>query len=411
MRKLFYASSLVLVTSLLLTSAICYFFLNACRKLDHQSAHSSIDNTERFFKLPSDAHPALQKVVTQMRRMNQRTPFINDFVAKQGFAIWNKAVITPVTRKNTASRLLGETEEYSLLIPLVWDNGEMVHAAIAAKVTEDSVFFSLLDGSNYSTYNTDSASRGLNGRQLSATLMYLDNLVFGHNMYEVKDSAAFPCKGNNVKFVAAPDSIVTTSSEDRSVVMSYYICYVTWVPPHHGQVVGCPPGALNCNAYVPVYNCDFYNIIADDGYEYGDENPPPPVGGGEGGGGEGGNGYCRFFPGTQHDCGAGADPGWEPVDEETGGSGPYDPYIYDSVRISRYLKDSFPCLYSFLKDSFQNANQIAQLSGVNLFKDSARMHLRFEISDSATQENQVSAYTKGDFIYVSPENVTSFRLQ
>src|SRR5258706_823729 len=274
MRKFFHSSPLGLISILLSAWVICYFSLNACRKIDHQNNRSQIDNTERFFKLSPNVHPAVKQVANKIRKLNEQRNFINRFVTKQGFALWDKAVVTPIRSANTAARL--ESSDYSVLIPLVWDNAPLVHSAIAAKVTSDSTYFTVLDGGNYATYNADSASRGMNGRQLSATLMFLDNLVFGHTMFEIKDSAAFPCKGKKVEFVAAPDSVVpNTSNLGRMEILTYVVCTTTWVPPHDGQLTGCDPDDLNCNGYVPLQNCDFYTVVGDDGYGNGDDSPPP----------------------------------------------------------------------------------------------------------------------------------------
>jgi hypothetical protein len=402
MKKFFSTSPLGVLCIILFTCSICYFVLYACRKIDQRTNLNQIDHTERFFKTSSDVHPAVKKVIDVMRKINDKRKFINKFVEKQGFALWNKAYVTPIRPANTASRL--EASDYSVMIPLVWDDKPMVHSAIAAKVTSDSVYFTLMDGSNYADYNADSASRGMNGRQLSLTLMFLDNLVFGHVMFQVNDSASFPYKDKKVLLVAAPDSIVpNTSGLARMEIISYTICTTIMVPPHEGQLVGCAPDDPNCNGYVPITHCDTYTIYGDDGYgQDGGDSPPPDISVGNG---NGGNDYCRLFPGgISHNCGAGDPPGWVPISDDN--YTPYSPLIHDSVNYTRILKDSFPCLYHLLKDSLQNGNMLAQVLGVNLFNDSTVMHITYSISDSITTLSQPAAYTHSGAVFVNGSNIS-----
>jgi hypothetical protein len=142
------------------------FIFHACRKIDRAGNSSKIDNTKRFFTIPGQTHPAVKRVADKMKRMDQRYPFINKFITKQGFALWDKAIVT------SGGSARGQSSNYSVLIPLVWDNYDLVHAAIAAKVTEDSVYWTLMDASNYADYNANAASRGLDGHQLEITLIH-----------------------------------------------------------------------------------------------------------------------------------------------------------------------------------------------------------------------------------------------
>jgi len=308
MRKFISNSPLATVIIISLITLISSILVNACRKFDHQSK-PKIDKAERFLTLPPNVHPAVKRVVEKIRRVNQRTNFLNDFISRQGFARWDKAIVTGTKSVSIAGRV--NAEDYCLLIPLVMEDQEQVHGAIGCKVTADSVFFTLLDGSQPESYNADSTVKGLNGRELSLTLMYLDSLVFGHNFFHIKDSAAFAGLGKNVKY-ARPDSIsLIPSSTSRMVIYQVWICYTVWVPPHHGQVVGCDPGDPNCNDYDEEVHCDYYELGGDNGYEIDDDNPPPPSDGDSGGGG-GGSDLCRFFPIDGHQCGSGNPPGWTP---------------------------------------------------------------------------------------------------
>ncbi len=41
-----------------------------------------------------------------IRKLNNQRKFINQFVSKQGFALWNKAVVTPIHHGNSAARII-----------------------------------------------------------------------------------------------------------------------------------------------------------------------------------------------------------------------------------------------------------------------------------------------------------------
>lgn len=106
-----------------------------------------------------------------------------------------------------------------------------------------------------------------------------------------------------------------------------------------------------------------------------------------GGGGFTSNPDCTKFPGGE--CG-GAHVGWINVRGLDGG---YNPYSYDTIGISNALRDSFPCIYAYIRDSFPNANYIAQLAGTNIFKDSAYFHLMYDTSAINTSAGQPSGQT------------------
>jgi uncharacterized membrane protein YgcG len=168
-------------------------------------------------------------------------------------------------------------DSYQILLPLVQQDSSAVHSALACRVDGDSIYIQLLDGRMYASYNADSASLGINGRQLSLTLMMLDKEVFGHDVFRIVDSSAFGGLGNDVKYVKLSGS--SNTNANRMQMYTVEICYTVMLPSNDGQLVGCPPGGP-CNQYVEQYMCDSYSGWYDDG----------DYGGGGGGGGTGGGG-------------------------------------------------------------------------------------------------------------------------
>ena len=111
MRKFTSNSSLATLTILLLLVAVSFLVINACRKFDHQSLRK-VDKAERFLALSPNAHPAIKKVVEKIRKVNQRTNFLNEFISRQGFAIWDKSIVTGTTNASTTGRV--NAEDYCL---------------------------------------------------------------------------------------------------------------------------------------------------------------------------------------------------------------------------------------------------------------------------------------------------------
>ncbi|MBK8710707.1 MAG: hypothetical protein IPL97_02315 [Niastella sp.] len=62
----------------------------ACKKADF-AQKSSLQNEERFFKLPANARPELKRIVEDLKIKNKIHPFINEFIASEGYPLWEFA--------------------------------------------------------------------------------------------------------------------------------------------------------------------------------------------------------------------------------------------------------------------------------------------------------------------------------
>ncbi len=181
-----------------------------------------------------------------------------------------------------------------MLIPLVIKDSHAVYSALACKVTADSVYIQVLDGRMYKQKN-DPTSKGLKGRKLSLALMMLNQKVFGHELFEVKDSAAFGGLGRKVKFVRLSNASKERNLAGKMEPYTVQICYTIDVATNNGQVVGCPPGQA-CIQYEQTLRCDTYSGFYDDGiYSSGNS---VPTGTPDGGGGSGGS----YTDPTQSPC-------------------------------------------------------------------------------------------------------------
>jgi hypothetical protein len=267
-----------------LTASILGFLIIGCHKSDQTGLADEKSNlsavelnaSEKFLSLPVTVPTSIKKIAEYIRIKNQQKGFLDKFIQKEGFAIWDKAFIRQIQSKQRNGESQIGTEEMEVLIPLVFRDSSSVHAALACKIKNDSVYINLLDGRTYKSHNADSARTGINGRKLSLILMLLNKEVFGHTIFRIKDSAAFGGLGKSVKYVKLTNRNGNVSG--RMVLYTVEICYSILVPPNEGWVVGCPPDGP-CNQYTEQYNCDYFTGWYDDGIS---------GGGGIGGGGDSG---------------------------------------------------------------------------------------------------------------------------
>jgi hypothetical protein len=286
---------------LLVPLLFCVGIFCSCTKLDKfESQQNENDPKIKFFNLQGNINPSVKKIHDKIENQNEKFHFINEFVQKQGYALWDKAMIKTVPLKNisslqktptnniTSSNTNGGVEDL-ILIPLVLQNSNQVHGALACNVNGDSISIRLLDGSNYNWYTAHPDSIGLNGEQVTILLMQLEKNALNHKLFRVIDSSAFGINVNNKsKYVKIVDSIPNNSNITPSVghweYHSFTLSYVTYEPNLCGcNAEPCPDGSMH-----EVYHMETFNWST-----YVDDEVPwwqnyNPNGGGSGGGGSGG---------------------------------------------------------------------------------------------------------------------------
>lgn len=161
MKKFISSSTVAALTTILFICGISFFVINACRKMDRHNQIGIIDPVQKFFKVPANTHASVKKIIEKIRNQNQQAQFLGEFIKRQGFAIWDKAIVKIIpfkSRQTSSPRLTGDSTRFSecILIPLVLENGNQVHGALACKVDGDSIYMKLIDGADYASYNYDS---------------------------------------------------------------------------------------------------------------------------------------------------------------------------------------------------------------------------------------------------------------
>jgi len=96
------------------------FLQQSCKKTDSilpatdkellDAKGKEVNITAQFFKLPANASSAIQRAAGEFQKQNSNKEFINSFVKKEGFAIWDKAMISISKRKINHNQLSASVE-------------------------------------------------------------------------------------------------------------------------------------------------------------------------------------------------------------------------------------------------------------------------------------------------------------
>ncbi|HEX2631128.1 MAG TPA: hypothetical protein VHM26_19070, partial [Chitinophagaceae bacterium] len=357
---------------------------------------------EKFFRIAPNTDPLVKAIAANIQRQDTKRNLTGKLISKAGFPIWDKAQIS---KAGYQSRI---TEgEQQVFIPFINEEEEETKAVLAVKINATDTLFTMVYGSNYRQYGFDSTNNdgSWSARKVFGVFTYFDHLLFNRNAFQVSNSQLLGAATDTITGQPAIVYLDTVSSSQGRLFSpnpGTIIVYITYV---YCQYPGGRTAFPSSRMVFP--NCYNATYTQQQVTFHLDENAP---GGGyfdgDGGGGDGGVicmgcswedvNPCNLDPmAPQEPC----HDDWQPV--ENAQPEPYDPYNSDSVRISDVIRDSFPCLYSFLKDSLPNANMIAQLAGTDLFSDSAYMHLDFDTSQVVTGPAQATGLTYPKFSLIN----------
>ena len=290
---------------------LIFLFLSqqSCKKIDSQPTSTVtrpvVDPAIKFFNLPANVNPSVKKVADKIKMQNDQKHFLNQFVKKQGYPLWDKAVITtvPVTNVSSSQHNFGSSTNTSssagsgtedlVFVPLALQDSNQVHGALYCKVNGDSVSIRLIDGTKYNWYTAHPDSIGMTGEQATLLLLKLDKVAFGDSLFKIKDSLAF---GTNVSRSAKYIKIINTNntsaaSNNTGSTASYghweyydiSVNYVTYEPNLCGcDATPCPDGSMHEESHT--INISGSMWVEDAWYD-------PNSGGAETSGGGGGGGY------------------------------------------------------------------------------------------------------------------------
>lgn len=102
-------------STLLLIAFILSILLYACTKLDtredeHGNVLNRVEITNRFFTVPTSTNKITQKVISEIKKINNSKEFVTKFATTIGYPVWDKAIITAQPRiQNTSSSFVNNT--------------------------------------------------------------------------------------------------------------------------------------------------------------------------------------------------------------------------------------------------------------------------------------------------------------
>ena len=165
-------------------------FFNNCNKFDVRSGigHHNKD----IFKLPPSSPHALAKIVAELKRQNELTGFMKDFVLKEGYPLWEKSIYQKVEKNNPsiiyARGGAEETADTVVYTPVALLDSNFVNGFIISKVYGDSVELHLYRANDYDLYPYGGAdSSVVTAELITLTLAQLDYNSFGPRKFEILD--------------------------------------------------------------------------------------------------------------------------------------------------------------------------------------------------------------------------------
>jgi hypothetical protein len=182
-----------ILAALLLLSVIAFTKMS-CKKTDTQQ-QETIDNkliVEKFFKNSDNVNSSVQRVVNELKaKQATNSKFIENLVAKNGYAVWNKTVTKVKGSNLNFAKNSTNSNDTLVIIPLVQDSATTVGAYIEAHLT-DSVQMGLHQKANYKNYAYGVIDASVNNAEKFAyEFMILDKRVFNHTKFKILDSLLF----------------------------------------------------------------------------------------------------------------------------------------------------------------------------------------------------------------------------
>ncbi len=343
------------------------FIINSCRKME-LSVSSDVVTTEKFFKISPNINPSVKKVVDKLKSINNNKEFVSNFADKEGFAIWDKAMVTVTNHKKSGrfstSRNSSDSSngyDTTITIPVVLNSTVYVNAAIVATLN-DSISLSLFRGRDYSKlpYGNHGVDT-FTAEKYAVQFMKLEKMVFGTNSFLLTDHNLFSylLNNNNGRTSLLPGSF--------DITMSAGDC-VDWI-----NILYNNPDMIISNGTITCV-----------GFEQGggpiDTHMPPIINTGDGGstggsgGGPVGGGGNNTGSGSTGSSGSGVRPpnglGWVPIE--------------DDMTLPLWITDSLPtpCFKAALQKISSGSQNTFFKEIYNTFDTSSSMFLNIQEVDS-----------------------------
>ncbi|MBK8710449.1 MAG: hypothetical protein IPL97_00980 [Niastella sp.] len=269
----------------------------ACKKMDTGFSESTKDITAKFFQTTSAPNATVQRVMAEIKKLNEKKEFITQFAKENGYPVWNKVIIGTSNQQNNETSFINNNSnaeiDTTILIPFVLVGENTVEGFIKAEVTQRSVDVSYSLAKDYKAYEFKQDNSRASSTSFAYLNILLNKIVFNVNDYKITDPRLFSTDTGlvNSNILHINDMNITISTENTyryitlcgSTTTQYGYC---GTPAYCKQNKGCDAG--NC----PTGQCYFYyststtciSILIP---------PPAPI---EGGGSTGGSGNTEEIP-------------------------------------------------------------------------------------------------------------------
>ncbi len=224
---------------------ISIFSFYSCNKID--TGNDNEDVIERFFELPENATPALKRIVADLKTKNEKYPFVEQFVKKEGYPLWKYAEFPATKNSPTLNTNAEEGSDTLINVPVVPQNAKYVKDVLSIKLDAD-ILYKLFNGDDYASYgfDKDPGRSSPNADDVVAKIMNFEKNIWSQETFQVTDNRLFDYWGPGV---IKPNSFYVGARFITYVIVISQVCdYTTG-----GQLESCPPGVDHCFELVPVY--------------------------------------------------------------------------------------------------------------------------------------------------------------
>lgn len=233
------------------------FLFVACKK-DLSSVPTSVQipssvSETAFFRISDTVPAVVKKLAQRIEKQNKKYRFIENFIRKEGYAVWNKVNIYTTKTDRTIFRNTNTASSDTILfVPLVLPNTTYVNSFLACRVDGDTVAIKLHRGRAYKSYGTDPHPDSISAKKLALEIMSLNKDVFSNDVFQVSDSTLFEkTHSKATKWVRIKEEMPMAN---RVIIFNTVRCYQTGNDGDQGQVVGLESGQNN-NYSTSGYNC------------------------------------------------------------------------------------------------------------------------------------------------------------